>query len=961
MTQLGRTVCTALILTCLLTGAAFAQQTSGTINGRVSDESGALIPGVEVALTSPAIQGEKTTLTDEAGNYRFLLLPPGVYTVTYQLAGFQKLVREGIIVQVDRTTTLNVAIGVATRAETVTVTGESPVVDVQNVNVSTAFNQTLLESLPTARDLWAVLRETPGLQMTGFDVGGSSMGTQTGYRTYGRTGQNWTTLDGVATTEGTATTGVYYDYGSFSEISISSAGNSAEVAVPGSAINTVMKTGGNDIKGEVYFDWEDSSFQGNNLTEELKDKGIAVGDAFTRYNDFNVNAGGPFIKDKFWWFFAYHDQFSGLQTQMKFNDGTPGAVFTTRLKNYSAKMNYQLTPNNSLIFSTQSSSKFQPYRGGQGTTAQNYIQESTQGQKGGPYKTWKFQLTSVLNNRATLEASSNMLDSPSHRYSHVDKTPSTDLVTSAIRGGFNDPNDSLRMIWQTYANLSYFKENFITGTHGFKFGVGYIEGGEYEEHHGAPKEPGLIGHAEVRYSNGTPETFVVYDTPVSWNYDYNQHYFFLQDKWQLSKRFTLNLGMRFDRYSGWLPAGGNPGTGPYAVKTSYPKRDITSFHNFVPRFSIAWDLFGNTKTAIKASWGRFSENVGTGFVSNLNPVAVRNWRYVWDGTLPITPALVARSTLQSVSGQTTLPAVDPDLKNALSQQYTAGIEHEVFNGFGVAANFVRSFGYNKYGTIDRAYPTAVYVPVTGIDPGTDGIVNAATDQRVTVYDRVVAARPSDNFLTNFPGGDHYVAYDIRATKRMSNKWQMIGSWEWDKVNLAPPNVTDPNVLVWGGTGGSNPNTKAHYTTNVFKLLGSYDLPKGIGFSSTFESQKGAQYNRTVQFSGAAGNILTAAGAVRTTNLAQGTLTIAAEPSGTYFNPRVNLLNLRLDKTFNITENQSLTGMFDLFNVFNSNTVLGSEVLSTQIRDRNNNLVPRFGRANSIVNPIIFRIGARYKF
>ena len=119
MTQLGRLVCAALILTSLLTGVAFAQQTSGTINGRVSDESGALIPGVEVALTSPAVQGEKTTLTDEAGNYRFLLLPPGVYTVSYQLAGFQKLVREGIIVQVDRTTTLNVTIGVATRAETV--------------------------------------------------------------------------------------------------------------------------------------------------------------------------------------------------------------------------------------------------------------------------------------------------------------------------------------------------------------------------------------------------------------------------------------------------------------------------------------------------------------------------------------------------------------------------------------------------------------------------------------------------------------------------------------------------------------------------------------------------------------------------------------------------------------------------------------------------------------------------
>ena len=254
-----------------------------------------------------------------------------------------------------------------------------------------------------------------------------------------------------------------------------------------------------------------------------------------------------------------------------------------------------------------------------------------------------------------------------------------------------------------------------------------------------------------------------------------------------------------------------------------------------------------------------------------------------------------------------------------------------------------------------------YVPVIGIDPGKDGIVDAATDKQVTIYERTGPVRPSDNFLTNFPGGDHYVAYDIRATKRMSNKWQMIGSWEWDKVNLAPANVTDPNVLVWGGATGNSSNTNAHYTTNVFKLLGSYDLPKGIGFSSTFESQKGVQYNRTVQFTGALRNILTSTGTVRTTSLAQGTLTIAAEPAGSYFNPRVNLLNLRVDKTFQLGENQSLTGMFDLFNVFNANTVLGTEVLSTRVADRNNNQVPRFGRANSMVNPIIFRIGARYKF
>ncbi len=188
---------------------------------------------------------------------------------------------------------------------------------------------------------------------------------------------------------------------------------------------------------------------------------------------------------------------------------------------------------------------------------------------------------------------------------------------------------------------------------------------------------------------------------------------------------------------------------------------------------------------------------------------------------------------------------------------------------------------------------------------------------------------------------------------MSSHWQMVGSYEWDKVNTAPPNTNDPNSLVWGN--------RAHYTTNVFKILGSYELPKGIGVSTTFESQKGAQHTRTATFSGANGNILNANGTVRTTSLAQGSLTVTIDPQGSYFNPRVNLMNLRADKTFKITENQSLTAMFDLFNVFNANTVLGTEVLSVTVRDNKGNTVPRFGRANSIVNPIIFRLGARYKF
>jgi len=159
----------------LVVPAGFAQEFTGNINGRLSDASGAVLPGVTVTLRSPAIQGERTVVSEEGGNYRFILLPPGTYSITYELPGFKTIVREGIIVEVGKTATVNMAMEVATLAETVTVTGESPVVDVQNATLGVNFNQSLLRDLPNARDIWVVLSSTPGVQTTRFDVGGATM------------------------------------------------------------------------------------------------------------------------------------------------------------------------------------------------------------------------------------------------------------------------------------------------------------------------------------------------------------------------------------------------------------------------------------------------------------------------------------------------------------------------------------------------------------------------------------------------------------------------------------------------------------------------------------------------------------------------------------------------------------------------------------------------------------------
>ena len=215
---IGFVACVSLVIP----GAAFGQMvgaTTGAINGKVVDPSDAVLPGVTVTISAPQMQGEQTAVTNADGNYRFPGIPPGTYRVSYELPGFAQVVREGIRVTLGFTATLNVTLQVSTLQETVTVTGVTPVVDVSSTKTSTNYDYKELASIPSARDMWAILAESPAVTMARIDVGGSAAGTQSGYRTYdARGGQNRVMIDGLVTTEGTDAIGVYVDYGAFEEV-----------------------------------------------------------------------------------------------------------------------------------------------------------------------------------------------------------------------------------------------------------------------------------------------------------------------------------------------------------------------------------------------------------------------------------------------------------------------------------------------------------------------------------------------------------------------------------------------------------------------------------------------------------------------------------------------------------------------------------------------------------------------
>ncbi len=263
-------VCALGLSLLLAASTAYAQvsATTGSINGRVTDNTGGTLPGVTVTASSPSMQGTRTDVTNAAGEYRFPAVPPGTYKLVYELGGFGTVNREGVNVGLGFTATVNIELGVANLQETVTVSGNSPVVDVSTTTTASNFGQERLAALPNARDFWTVLMAAPAVVVTRIDVGGSAAGTQTGYAVYDtKEDQHRPMVEGIVNTEGTNAAGFYYDYGSIDEVAVQTKGHTAEMPWPGVWSNFVAKSGGNEFHGKLYGDYQNQSVQRENIPD----------------------------------------------------------------------------------------------------------------------------------------------------------------------------------------------------------------------------------------------------------------------------------------------------------------------------------------------------------------------------------------------------------------------------------------------------------------------------------------------------------------------------------------------------------------------------------------------------------------------------------------------------------------------------------------------------------------------
>ena len=301
----------------------------------------------KVTASSPALLVPQSTLTGSEGGYRFPSLAPGTYEVTVEAPGFAPLQRENIIITSGFNATIDAPLALAGQAQTVAVTAEAPLIDVENTKLQNVFSAAVLKDIPTARDMWSLIGISPGLAVKSFDVGGSATGTQIPYYAYGMTGQQRVQEDGVNMTEGNSATSAYGDYSAFTEVQMGTSGNDASMPSPGAQINFIVKSGGNMFHGDFYQDYENPDFQGHNISQTQLDEGAGEGTRITTYHDTNGDVGGPIMKDKLWFFTAARYQTIGTTvTGYPVNNPSSGPAFTTTLSDALYKVTYQINDRN---------------------------------------------------------------------------------------------------------------------------------------------------------------------------------------------------------------------------------------------------------------------------------------------------------------------------------------------------------------------------------------------------------------------------------------------------------------------------------------------------------------------------------------------------------------------------------------------------------------------------------------
>jgi outer membrane receptor protein involved in Fe transport len=926
VSRAARALCLAL-LGLLAASAVSAQTATGGIRGFVKDGTGAVLVGVTVEAVSPArIGGAAVDVSDSQGLYQFENLPVGQYSVTFSLQGFSTVKREDIRVEVGRTVQADVQLAVGNVEQSITVSGESPVVDALHAGVQTNFNAELLANVPTARQSYFdVITFAPSVRINAvpndsrFVIMGSS------------SDQNSFQYDGVDISA--VSNGGVWDFPSpdiMQEVEVKTTGASAEYFnFQGGVVNIVTKSGSNTLRG-VWSGYNiPHAFVGNNTPSEPFPYDVH----FSYQTTFEM--GGPISKDRIW-FYGIAPYSRALTTGVGVDPSLP----TNAGWNFKPFFKATLKPaaNDGVDFT------FDDNRFCCSATASRTAPISTQSVEHGHNPVVAAHYTHAFGSATLFEAKGGGI------YIRDNFTPfSDDFVTpgrsdsgTGLSSG-NGTTGSRQVHNRTTidASLAHSASDFIKGSHDFKFGF---------QTQYATQVTNTLTFGNVTYTdlNSQPYT-ATYKAPAVTGGRLQQNGGYVQDNWSVNDRLTLNLGVRFDHTAGDIQALdslttliGIGTTAPSAPSnTTFPAvPNLIAVNTVSPRLGFTVRLDQSGRTILKGNYGRFYGKLTTSMFNSASP-----------GNTPSDTEKFDKATgkydiLQTLVNNQTNFAVDPNLKNQYTDQLFFGVERQIMANMGVDVEVI----YKKEGNFIRmtdARGTYAPVPMNATLP--DGSTTP-----ITVYNRTSPSAQSLFEVVNRTDfNQDFKSVILQINKRFSDTWQALASYTYQDSKAYGTGTISGNTqqdfssLSSTGGFGRTPNDlvnaygpTATNAPNSIKLSTTYKAPLDFNFGLRYSYEQGRPY----------GPLFIARG------LAQGSVTVLSEPRGAFTLPPTNDFQIRIDKDFNFTRTQRIRLSMDIFNVLNSATVLTLQNNVSQATAAN-----PYGQTLTIVRPRTLQIGARYQF
>jgi hypothetical protein len=932
----------------LMAGAAFAQQPA-SIYGTVTDESGAVLPGVTVVVSSPALQGgSRTTVAEGNGEYRVTPLPIGIYDIEYTLEGFRTVSRKDIRVTVGFAARVDVAMSVGSLEERITVTGASPVVDVTQTAAATVLTLEALETTPNSRQgLVTLYSMAPGVRGQ-LDVGGSSLNTEPSVSSFGQPGEPEAWLEGVVTRFA-----AYWNYLSVEEAQISTVGNGAEVEARGVQVNAIVKSGGNQFHGSAGT-MLGGRIEASNVTDELAAQGLSVGNDLQYRDDFNADLGGRIIRDKLWFYGGARLQRSEddvLDGRLK-EDGTPVSSDQTA-RFATGKTTYQMSQANRIIgfyawsqkHNIAPGNRFNPW---ESRTDQRNNQDLAKAE-------WQF----VGGRSLVTSAQFGYYGHLPHRIRNVPHSQNVrtdDIVTRFVTGPATRAGQrNFQNTYDTRLKATLFRPGLFLGDHEFKAGFSHTYDDFGREYGLTPDLP--PHNYQLRFASGVPTEIRVLNYPSNPKVVTDYMAFFVQDQWNPTRRLRLNLGIRRakdDAYSAekCRVAAREPAHIAFPAQC-YPKVAFPTYNVWDPRLHASFDVLGDGKTVLRGGWAAYTHKNFDDEIVTLDPEFPNYVTYRWrdlnnnrdydPGEVNLDP-----NGPDYLNQLLNLGQANPDLVAPTSDEINASLERELIPNLAVRVLGVYSKNRNNYRVANVLRPYEAFnIPVTNPDPGPDGRVGTADDPGVNFtyweYSPTLAGQRFERpMFINDPNIDQtFKSIELGVAKRSSDGWMLNFSYMATKKNVplfAGQQISEVDSLA--RNADYNPNPEINHSDQTWEwnghVSGSYELPYGIQAAGNYQFRSGRPYAREVLFRG--GRTIT--------NLA-----VLVEPYGSQHFPDLHMVDVRFEKRFSLGRGQNVSARANIYNLMNKST-------PTDIDFRSG---PTYGLTEAIIQPRIMDFGFVYSF